>query len=329
LEDAIDALEEVKDSGDQSAIDEAYKALIAARKAFNEAKKRGTSPDKTALEDAMATANHERNSVQKAASNEEVPSGQPWATEDQLEAIDSAIAAATAVKNKANATKVEVDKAEADLLNATKTFKAAVASNGPGTFVAVTDIIGVPIVVKMGTPLTLTSTVEPDNATNTTIVWSVVSAGTTGANIAGGTNILNTTKDGSVMVRATITNGRAAGRDFTKDFPITISASDPEPGSVSIDITIDLTDKAPIVLGTVISLSGANGASKTTTLNAVGNYSSIVWSINGTGVIVRGPSIILDSTNTAYNTVGEYLITVEVIKDGVPYSTTVIFTVEE
>ena len=90
-------------------------------------------------------------------------------------------------------------------------------------FVAVANVAGVPTTATAGTPLTLTGTVVPSDATNKTIVWSVQSAGTTGATITGG-NTLNTTAAGTVTVRATIASGATATADYTQDFNITVTA---------------------------------------------------------------------------------------------------------
>jgi endo-1,4-beta-xylanase len=88
-------------------------------------------------------------------------------------------------------------------------------------FVPVSEITGVPTGATVGVPLPLTGTVDP-NATNTTIVWSVVGdGGGTGASISG--NTLNTTDPGTVTVRATVVNGSAIGHDFTEDFVITVT----------------------------------------------------------------------------------------------------------
>jgi len=92
-----------------------------------------------------------------------------------------------------------------------------------GTFVAVTNITGVPDEATVGTPLTLTGTVVPSNATNRTIVWSVVEAGTTGTSISG--TSLSATATGAdpvVTVRATIANGKAQGTAYTQNFNITV-----------------------------------------------------------------------------------------------------------
>ena len=94
----------------------------------------------------------------------------------------------------------------------------------PPAFVAVTGITGVPTAAISGLPLTLTGTINPTNATNSAITWSVENAGTTGANITGG-NVLNTTAAGTVTVRATITNGATASTNFTQDFDITVTTT--------------------------------------------------------------------------------------------------------
>ena len=98
-------------------------------------------------------------------------------------------------------------------------------------FVAVTDIVGVPDSVTAGAALTLTGTVLPSNATNTTITWTVRDARTTGAAII--ENELSSLTAGSVIVTATVSNGTAPGTSFTKDFEIVIDPAPAEGGSGS------------------------------------------------------------------------------------------------
>jgi len=86
------------------------------------------------------------------------------------------------------------------------------------TFVPVTNITDVPTTSALGIALTLTGTVVPDNATNKTISWSVVSGM---ASVKGST--LNAFLTGQVTVKATIANGTAQGTNFSKDFNITVS----------------------------------------------------------------------------------------------------------
>ncbi|MCL1875212.1 MAG: InlB B-repeat-containing protein [Synergistaceae bacterium] len=81
-------------------------------------------------------------------------------------------------------------------------FSSYAANND---FVPVTDIIDAPGEATVNTPLTLTGTVLPVNATNKNITWSVNDAGATGATISGDT--LNTTAVGAAVVTATVTGG--------------------------------------------------------------------------------------------------------------------------
>lgn len=85
----------------------------------------------------------------------------------------------------------------------------------------VTDISDVPAYTLTGVDLPLAATVSPADATNRDIQWTVADAGTTGAHIESG-NILKTTASGTVRVKAVITDGKAAGEDFTKEFPLLV-----------------------------------------------------------------------------------------------------------
>lgn len=96
-------------------------------------------------------------------------------------------------------------------------------TEAPPAFVPVTSITGVPTTATAGTPLTLTGTVTPADATNQTIVWSVKNAGAAGATVSG--NTLSTTEAGTVTVTAAIVNGATESTDYTQDFEITVSAA--------------------------------------------------------------------------------------------------------
>jgi hypothetical protein len=107
-------------------------------------------------------------------------------------------------------------------------------------YVKVTGITGVPAAAKAGTPLALSGTAIPSNATNQTIVWTVLSAGATGATISG--NTLKTTAAGTVTVRATIANGLTPSSNYTQNFNITVSAAGPV--SISDAVSKKIEDKA-------------------------------------------------------------------------------------
>ena len=92
-------------------------------------------------------------------------------------------------------------------------------------FIPVTDITNVPAMVTKGTPLALSGTVVPSNATNKTITWSVVSGSAT---VSGNTlNVTAAAAAGTVTVRATVVNGKTATTNYTKNFAITIKVTSP------------------------------------------------------------------------------------------------------
>ncbi|MCL2066887.1 MAG: hypothetical protein FWG99_05435 [Treponema sp.] len=151
-------------------------------------------------------------------------------------------------------------------------------------FTAVTSITGVPTTGEVGI-LILTGTINPGNATNKNIVWTVVSQGGTGAAIDGSTLI--TTAAGTVAVRATVTDGQSAGTDYSQDFAVVISG-----GFI------------PVTFITGVPTAGTTGA---LTLAGTVNPSSatnklIVWSVadaGTTGASISGNTL----TTTAEGTV--------------------------
>jgi hypothetical protein len=106
-------------------------------------------------------------------------------------------------------------------------------------FVPVTNITGVATSGTVGTPVTLNGTVAPTDATNQTIVWSLGTGSTAaGASVSGG--VASATGAGTVVVKATITNGLAVGTDYTQNFTITFSAAGVAPtltGPTSMTLT--------------------------------------------------------------------------------------------
>ena len=92
-------------------------------------------------------------------------------------------------------------------------MSAAASAAGDSDFVPVTDITDGPYEFAVGVPLFLGGTVEPANATNKDIVWSVTDDGGTGATISG--NILDTVDNGTgaspITLTATIKEGALSG----------------------------------------------------------------------------------------------------------------------
>ena len=138
---------------------------------------------------------------------------------------------------------------------------ARIESPGP-PFVPVTDITGVPTTGTVGTSLTLGGTVVPANATNQTIAWSLGSGSTApGATVYAGA--VNASGPGTIVARATITDGAAPGTNYTQDFTINLTAGaapvitiTTQPQSVSVTqgaITESLTVAATVTQGATLS----------------------------------------------------------------------------
>jgi hypothetical protein len=142
--------------------------------------------------------------------------------------------------------------------------------------IPVDNITGVPTQKMVGETITLTGTVEPDNADNKTIVWSVLNAGGTGAEIING-NSLTTTNDGTLTVLATIINGKCENDNFTQQFEI-------------------VANQVCIPVDTIIGVPSEKMAGETLTLTGTvepnnASYKTIVWSVldtGGTGAQVNG-----------------------------------------
>jgi len=160
-----------------------------------------------------------------------------------------------------------------------------------GSFVAVTNITGVPTTGTALTPLTLSATVAPGNATNKSIIWSVKNS-PTGVSIIG--NVLNATNGGIIGVTATVLNGKADG-NYAQDFNITIASFNKVAGITSVP-----TDG----LVGPLSLSGAT----VTPSNA--NYKTITWSIRSPGT--TGAAIASGSNTLTTTAAGTVVVTATV-----------------
>jgi formylglycine-generating enzyme required for sulfatase activity len=162
--------------------------------------------------------------------------------------------------------------------------------------VAVTGISGVPADGTAGTPLTLTGTVAPDNATNTTIVWSVQSSGTTAAGAAIEGNTLTATDVGTVIVTATIAGGAAEDTPYIQDFNITMNQSLSFVAVTGISgVPADGTAGTPLTLtGTVAPPNATNKI--------------IAWTVKTEGTTAAGAAITAGNTLTATGT-GTVIVT--------------------
>jgi hypothetical protein len=83
-----------------------------------------------------------------------------------------------------------------------------------------------------------------------------------------------------------------------------------------------IADAAPPIIGPTLSRTGSP-AEATLTVADPEQYTSINWQVQNTPAGI-GPSFTLRAVNYPD---GQYLVSVEVVKDGAPWNTTVSFTV--
>ena len=303
---AITAAITVRDQNPKASsteINNATAALNAAITVFNEARSTGTkevTPEllQVLIDDAN-TIKETAHIRTQATSNNLMPN-ELWVTQAELNALNYAITSAD------NTIANDGDLVTAyTALNAAKAVFEAIRK--AGTFVAVSDITGVPDAAIVGRPLILSGTVAPANATNRTIVWTVQNAGGTGATIEG--NVLSSTTVGTVIIRATITNGTTTSSNYTKDFNITVnpvpayditlSATGLTDGSYSFDnapfayttapsLTVTVTNTGNQPTGNLnVALSGANAGNFTLT----GTPLSSIINTNDTTTFTVAPNI--------------------------------------
>jgi uncharacterized repeat protein (TIGR02543 family) len=115
----------------------------------------------------------------------------------------------------------------------------------PTDFVPVTGISGAPSSGAVGVALVLTGTVEPDNATNQTILWTLKDPGTTAAVVNAG--ILTAAAAGTATVTATIVNGATETDPFSRDFAIAISAGEDPPPAYTVSFDSRGGSEAPAI----------------------------------------------------------------------------------
>jgi len=87
-------------------------------------------------------------------------------------------------------------------------------------FVPVDQIINMPDSTEATRQLILAGEVVPVNATNQSIVWSILDAGETGATISG--NALDTLSMGNVIIQATIINGAGKTTNYIQTFYVNV-----------------------------------------------------------------------------------------------------------
>ena len=145
--------------------------------------------------------------------------------------------------------------------------------------IAVTGISGDSAIPQSVNPSTLQlpTGVLPANASKTTVVWSVVS----GSAVVSG-NTARFIGAGTAVLRATVENGLGYGKDFTKDYSITVSAPaayDLKEGNITFSKIDDSTMKIEygagyvtnVPMGTIVTITGTSD-NTITVLSGVANF---------------------------------------------------------
>jgi hypothetical protein len=191
----------------------------------------------------------------------------------------------------------------------------------PAPHISVANISGVPTTASAGSPLILTGTVSPSNATNKTITWSIESsgyedlwwtfenAGRLDAQIDG--NSIKTGYGGIVTVRATIIDGIAVGTNYTQDFNISFALPEWE-YTVNRDNTVTITryngrDNRVVIPSTIEgrSVTAIEGINEVSVFGGLGKhyyeYNSDITSITIPNSVTRIGSIAFDNCPSLAN----------------------------
>jgi hypothetical protein len=164
-------------------------------------------------------------------------------------------------------------------------------SSGESSFVAVTNITGVPDSGRAGAPVSLAgAAVYPSNATYNTISWVVDNAGGTGvtdAMVAAGS--FTAASAGRLILTARVASGAAEGTPYTRNFTIDI-----QPPFVAVSGISPATLNA--VTGTQLAL-----ASLVTVAPSNASYKDIEWSVKSQGATGLTANIVESGVFTPAN----------------------------
>lgn len=141
--------------------------------------------------------------------------------------------------------------------------------------VSVTDITGVKTSIVQNTPTSLGGTVIPGNATNQTIIWTLIDPGSTGATIRDG--IITAATPGTIYVRATIVKGSTVNTDFERDFYIEITkAFVPVTDITLFGVPENYRVGDPCVLGFTVTPEDADNSNVTVAISNAGTTGAVL-----------------------------------------------------
>jgi len=182
--------------------------------------------------------------------------------------------------------------------------------------------------VPKGGSYTFEAVVTGTNHPEHTVTWSIVQT-----NKHAQTNI---NADGELTVSAdeplsTLTVRATSTVDDTKYGSATVTLTVVPPNQGALQITIGtggkMTSSNAVISGGVLTLK--RNATASLTLEDVSQYTNIQWQVLNTNVTGSGTSFTLVGSNDAFLVGRDYFVTAQALKNGVPYSVTITFKVEE
>jgi hypothetical protein len=204
------------------------------------------------------------------------------------------------------------------------TKDCTITSQEAGAFVAVTDISDLPATAQVGTPLTLSGTVQPPSASYQTINWTVLS----GLATVTGDTLTASAAGTAVNLRARISNGAALGEDFTKDFTVDVTTSHID-AERTINVSLWVNENDGNLLSSpsgAQTISKAAGQSVTFTVNSGSGYTGIEWYVDGDQTAVNQSTFTLKARSYS---AAVHRVTVLLYKDGKPWSKSLPVTVTD
>jgi hypothetical protein len=331
FDDAIAAAEEVSENPDaiQSAVDAAVTALDSAITTFNEAKQAGIkagSAQKTPLSDKITAATTAKSGVVVNTAAGNVPEGTQWVTQMVMNAFNDAIAVAEAAVQNAGITVPQVNDAVAALNNAITTFNAAKQDGTkPPPAQNTAELTGKITAANNAKNGIVVDTAAGNVAAGTSWVTQTVMTTLNNAIAAAGA-VLQNTESSQDAVNTAVTTLEAAITAFNTAKQAGTKA---DSGSVEVAISVPpFTDNGAGIIpenNKVLTLY-RNGTPATATVTLIGtNGAAIAWR---TGNTLKGTGTSLTISAGEYNR-GTYHFSVELVKDGVPWSAEFTLIIED
>ena len=210
-----------------------------------------TAADKSALATAISEAESAKTGVVVSTSGTDIEKEKYWVTQDVMTTFEEAIANAKEVNDKADATAEEIATAVTELTNATSTFNGA---KQKGTKEEVTELTlnKNSIELTVGGSETLTATITPANATDTTVTWE--SNNPSVADVNNGT--INAKAEGTTTITAKA-GEKTATCEVTVN-PQTVPVSGITLNNTTLTLTADGSGKTETLTATITPANATN-----------------------------------------------------------------------